>query len=286
MRIAIGLPNAIPEVGGRQLVEWARRAEAAGFSSLGTIGRIIWDGHEELVALAAAAGATSRIRLATTVLIGPARESVLLAKQAATLDSISGGRFTLGLGVGWREDDFTATGHDFSGRGRALEKQIRLLREVWQGKPVAAGGPVGPRPSAQDGPEILLGGGVPSALRRAGRLADAFMAAPSPPDAVRQQYAVVEEAARDVARDAPRLLVAGYFALGEEAERGRKNMADYYDAGGEGFVQAMTAGLLTTPEAIRHVATGLEGVGVDELFLWPAVDDLTQVDRLREALPN
>src|SRR5262245_28562178 len=147
LKIAIGLPNAIPRTHGAHLIEWARRAEAAGFSSLGTIGRIVFDCHEELIALAAAAGATQRIGLATTVMVGPVHEPVHLAKQAATLDAVSGGRFTLGLGVGWRDDDFVATGTDFRRRGERLEEQIAILRRVWSGEPLSERvGPVGPRP--------------------------------------------------------------------------------------------------------------------------------------------
>ena len=109
MKIAIGLPNSLPRTSGPDLIAWAREAEEHGFSSLGTIGRVVYDSHEELVALAACAAVTSRIGLATTLLVSPVREPVLLAKQAATLDAISGGRLSLGLGVGWRDDDFRAT---------------------------------------------------------------------------------------------------------------------------------------------------------------------------------
>lgn len=286
MKIAIGLPVAIPGARGSVFVEWARLAEGAGFSSLGTIGRVVFDCHEELVALAAAAGATRRIGLATTVMIGPVREPVLLAKQAATLDAISGGRLTLGLGVGWRDDDFLATGTDFKRRGALLEEQIAVARRVWAGQPPRdGGGRVGPAPARAGGPELLLGGTARAALERAGRLGDAFLTPPVPPEAMTQMARTVDEARKASGRKAPlRLLGASYFALGDDvAERARQNMAAYYAAGGQDFVDAMTAGLLTSPEAVRRAIEGVASTGADEMFLWPAVDELSQVERLAKA---
>jgi alkanesulfonate monooxygenase SsuD/methylene tetrahydromethanopterin reductase-like flavin-dependent oxidoreductase (luciferase family) len=107
MDVGIGLPNAVPGVDRTGTIDWARRAEGAGFASLGTIGRIAYPNYEELISLAAAAAVTERIRVVTDVLLAPLRtNTALLAKQAATLDSLSGGRLVLGLAPGGREDDF------------------------------------------------------------------------------------------------------------------------------------------------------------------------------------
>ncbi|CAN5605486.1 hypothetical protein BH18ACT1_BH18ACT1_10080 [soil metagenome] len=134
MDIGIGLPNSLLGVRGPELIEWARRSEDAGFSVLGSIGRIVYDTHEELVALAAAAGATSRIDLMTTVLVGPPRQAVLLAKQAATLSAVSGGRFRLGVGLGPRDDDWLALGADPSGKGARLDSTLETCLAVWRGE--------------------------------------------------------------------------------------------------------------------------------------------------------
>src|SRR5438046_9388710 len=122
LKVGLGLPNADKSLhDGRLLVEIARRAEALGFSTLGTIGRVAYPSFEEMVTLAAAAGATERIGLMTDTLLATTRQPVLLAKQAATLDQLSGGRFVLGIGAGGREDDFTVTGSGFHDRGKRLD---------------------------------------------------------------------------------------------------------------------------------------------------------------------
>jgi alkanesulfonate monooxygenase SsuD/methylene tetrahydromethanopterin reductase-like flavin-dependent oxidoreductase (luciferase family) len=126
MDVGIGLPNAVPDTEGRTLVDWARQADEAGFSTLGTIGRLVYPNYEELIALAAAAAVTGRIRLTTSVLLAPLHtNTALFAKQAASLDRISGGRLVLGLGIGGREDDFAASGLTMAGGGASTSSWPR-----------------------------------------------------------------------------------------------------------------------------------------------------------------
>lgn len=109
MDVGVGLPNAVPGTSGANLLEWARRADARGFSSLGTIDRVAYDNYEPLIALAAAAAVTERIGLCTSVLLGPLRTNPTdLAKKSLSLNALSNGRFTLGVGLGGREDDLLA----------------------------------------------------------------------------------------------------------------------------------------------------------------------------------
>ncbi|MGH9247442.1 MAG: LLM class flavin-dependent oxidoreductase [Acidimicrobiales bacterium] len=225
MDIGIGLPNALVDVQGPRLIEWAVRAERAGFSVLGTIGRIVYHSHEELIAFAAAAGATSRIEMMSTVMVGP-RQPVLLAKQSATLSAASDGRFRLGLGIGGRDDDWLALGVNPTRRGARLEALIATCRSVWAGEPPeGAENPVGPRPV---NPRIVLGGYTESAWRRAGRLADGFVAGPMPPEAVAHAFGVVRQGADDAGRATPALYAARYFALGDEAQdEADRNAASY-----------------------------------------------------------
>ncbi len=121
MKVGIGLP-AIPEVKGQMVLDWAKKVDAGPFSSLGSIDRIAYGNHEPLIMLAAAAGVTQRVRLMTSILLAPLRNTGVLAKQLATLDAISGGRLTAGLAVGGRADDYRAAPASFHDRGKRFEE--------------------------------------------------------------------------------------------------------------------------------------------------------------------
>ena len=282
MNVGIGLPNSLLEVDGHELVTWARRAEQSGFSVLTTIGRIAYSSHEELIALAGAAGATERIALMPTVLVAPPRQVVLLAKQAATLQAVSGGRFRLGLGIGGRDDDWLALGEQPSNKGQRLEECIAACRSIWAGaRPDGALLPVGPQPS--DLP-IVLGGYSEPAFRRAGRLADAFVAGPMPPEAVAGAYAVVKASAAEAQREAPPLYAARYVAIGGDvATEADSNARSYYGFAGDQMVNMVQDAILRSPDAVRQTIDSLEKVGVTEVCLWPLARSIDQIDRIAEA---
>src|SRR2546425_9934883 len=167
MKIGIGHPGTIPGVQGQLILEWARKADAGPFSSLGSLDRLVYPKYDALIPLRAAAAVTQRILLMTTVLLATLHNGVLLAKQAASLDALSGGRLTLGLGVGAREDDFRAAPASFHDRGKRFEQQLELMTRIWSGQPVDdETGPIGPSPVQPGGPEVLFGGSSPAAISR------------------------------------------------------------------------------------------------------------------------
>src|SRR5215210_3424514 len=185
MDVGIGLPSAVRGVDRRGIVDWARRADEAGFASLGTLDRLVYPNFESLVALSAAAAVTERIRLVTDILLAPLRSNTaLFAKQAATLDQLSGGRLVLGLSPGGREDDYEVSGVDFHRRGRIFDAQLEELRGLWRGE-----GGVGPAPARGERPGLMIGGTVDAAFRRAARYADGWTAGGAPPD----QFAAARE---------------------------------------------------------------------------------------------
>jgi alkanesulfonate monooxygenase SsuD/methylene tetrahydromethanopterin reductase-like flavin-dependent oxidoreductase (luciferase family) len=277
--IGIGIPNSVRGTRGPQLLEWARRAEAAGFSSLATIGRVAYPNYEELIVLAAAGAVTERIRLLPNILLAPTRSTAELAKQAATVQELSGGRLTLGIGVGGREDDYLLTGRDFHGRGRVFDQQLADLRRVFAGEPLAEGGtPVVPAPGNVP---ILIGGASDAAVRRTVEYGIGWTAGGAPPQMVGPFVQRVRAAWRDAGREgAPRIVALNYFGLGDTAEQSHANLVDYYRILGPETAEMVASSAHRSPEAIRDVIAAFQEAGVDELILDPTVGDPAQVDLL------
>jgi alkanesulfonate monooxygenase SsuD/methylene tetrahydromethanopterin reductase-like flavin-dependent oxidoreductase (luciferase family) len=285
MEIGIGLPNAVPGATGPGLLEWARLAEEAGFSTLASIGAVSYPNFEELTVFAAAAAVTQRIRLTTNVLIAPARSSAELAKQGATVDQLSGGRLTLGFGVGWRQADFSLTGRDFEGRGARFDQQLRDLRTAWAGEPLAPETrPVSPRP-VQDPIPILIGGTNTAAVRRVVEHGVGWTAGGLPPDAVAEFAQRVKAAWSDAGREgAPRIVALVYYGLGDTESESRHSIFDYYEPRGEQVAGMIADSVLRSPDAIRGALAAYEQAGVDELVLDPSVADPRQVGLLAEVV--
>jgi alkanesulfonate monooxygenase SsuD/methylene tetrahydromethanopterin reductase-like flavin-dependent oxidoreductase (luciferase family) len=278
MDIAIGLPNAVPGTTGDQLTEWARRAEARGFSSLGTIDRIAYPNIEPLVALAAAAAVTERIGLATTVLLGPLRENpVALAKQVASLHAISGQRMTLGIGLGGREDDYDLAGVETETRGKDLDTMLERIWEVWKGEEVG--------PDTASHPRVLVGGSVEASFKRAARFGDGWIAAGAPPEQFAQWRQDFERAWSESGRsEAPQNAALAYFSLGERAEEDAKAyLTDYYAWLGEDIANFIVAGAAKDADAVKQTLAAFEEAGCQELFLFASSSDPQQVDLLADA---
>lgn len=285
MKVGIGMP-AVPGMSGAMVLEWAKKSDQGPFSSLATIDRLAYGNYEPMTVLAAAAGVTQRIRLMTSILLAPIRNGGVLAKQAASLDAISGGRLSLGFGVGNREDDYLAAPAPFRDRGRRFDEQLALMKRIWAGERVGdAVGPVGPPPSRPGGPEILIGAFSPVALVRAGKWADGFLGALMPPDQLQQMFGAVQQSWQSAGRSGqPRLVVAGYYSLGPDAaQSGEDYIRDYYSFAGP-MADQIVQSMMTSPEAIKGAMQAYEAVGADELILWPTVARLDQVDRLADAL--
>jgi alkanesulfonate monooxygenase SsuD/methylene tetrahydromethanopterin reductase-like flavin-dependent oxidoreductase (luciferase family) len=285
VRIGVGLPNPVLDVPGRLLVDWAARAEERGFSSLATIDRLAYSSYDSLTALTAAAAVTDRIGLVTNILLEPAYNPVLLAKVTASLDQISEGRLTLGLGVGGRPDDYELAGRPFAGRGTRFDADLELLHQAWAGEPVAGSRfPVGPTATRGRVP-LLIGGQPELAAPRAARWDAGFTIGGAPPEmaggAIEQFMAAFERAG---GKGRPRVLALSYFSLGEDhAEESLHNLRTYYGFLGD-WAERVAGGASRTPDAIQTTAAAFEKLGVDELIFDPTVANLDQVDRLAEVV--
>jgi alkanesulfonate monooxygenase SsuD/methylene tetrahydromethanopterin reductase-like flavin-dependent oxidoreductase (luciferase family) len=285
MDIGIGLPSTIPGIPGRLILEWATAAEEAGFSTLGTIDRVVYANLETVPTMAAAAAVTERIGLTTAILIAPYRgNGALLAKQLATVDSISGGRLSVGIAVGGREDDYEATGSPFKERGHVFDQQLAEMRAVWAQEPRGYAGPIGPAPVQAGGPPLLIGGNAAAAYRRMAEYGAGWIAGGGGP----QMFAAGADQARQAWREAgregePRLAALAYASLGQDAEsHARRYLGDYYAFLGD-FAAQIAAGALTSPQAVADAMTAYEDAGCDELILFPCNPDLTQVSLIAEA---
>ena len=278
MDIGIGLPNAVRGADRAGIVEWAIRAERAGFSTLGTIDRIVFANLESLVALAAAGAVTERIGLATDILIAPLRaNTALLAKQAASIEAIAGpGRLTLGLAVGGREDDFAAGGVDFHRRGRIFERQLGELRSHWSGETG-----VGPEAS----PALLVGGTSDAAVRRVARHGDGWTSGGGGPDGFARVLPQVLEAWQAEGREGrPRTQALCYFGLGPSAaENVQRALGDYYGFAGP-YAESLIASAPKDEGAMRDLLARFEQTGVDEVVCFPTSTDPEQVDLLASAV--
>ena len=280
MQIGVGLPNGVPGTDGQLLIEWAKRADEGPFSSLGVVDRLVYDSYEPLIALAAAASVTRRVRLATTIIVGLLHNTAMLAKMAASLDALSDGRLVLGMAVGARKEDYDVAGVDYHSRGKRLSEQLIALRTLWEE------GTISPKAARPNGPPLLVGGLSDSGFARMARYTDGYIHGGGPPRAFARAADKARAAWQDFGRPSrPQLWAQGYFAFGNEAtiEIATGYMKDYYAFTGP-FAERIAAGLLTTPQAVAQFARGYEEAGCDELVLFPAVPDLKQLEQLANVL--
>ena len=280
MRVGIGLPNAVRGVDRAGIVEWAQRAERAGFASLGTLDRLVYANYESLIALAAAAAVTERIELVTDILIAPLRSiTALLAKLAATIDSLSGGRLTLGLAPGGRRDDFEASGVDFSRRGRVFDQQLDEMTAVWRGE-----GGIGPAPRRDGRPGLLIGGRTDAAYQRAATYADGWTIGGGSPDMVAQALDKLTEAWNAAGRvGRARTMALFYFALGQDAEEMASDSLGHYYAFLGDYAQQVVASAAKDTDTVKQYLAGFEAAGTDDVICFPTSADVSQVDLLAEA---
>jgi alkanesulfonate monooxygenase SsuD/methylene tetrahydromethanopterin reductase-like flavin-dependent oxidoreductase (luciferase family) len=279
--IGIGLPTTLPGATGDQVVEWARRADAAGFSSLGTIDRLVYSNYEPLVALGAAAAVTERARLITSIALLPFRQNAaLVAKQAASVHALSGGRLVLGVAVGGRPDDFEASGVPMEGRGERIEEMLDEIKRLWAGEQRGYAGGIGPD-VADDPPAIIVGGQIDAAFRRAARYGAGWIMGAAPPESLGPARDKLESAFREAGRDEkPRALALTYFSLDDDAEdQTRRTIGHYYSFVPE-YADMVVAGTAKGEDEVRERVRAFEEQGCDELVMFPASPDPGQVDRL------
>jgi probable F420-dependent oxidoreductase len=289
MKIGAMLPHLGTGMGPAAIVEAARRAEELGYDSLWVIERLLYptnprspypvtpDGSlpkmyaralTPIETLAYVAAHTSRIALGTSVLIMPLHNPVMLARQLATLDVLSGGRLRVGLGQGWSLDEIEAAGGTPKGRAARADEFVQVLKAIWTTDPVEFSGQffsmprstLQPKPIQSPHPPIYMAAYVPGALERVGRTANGWMPSGVPLGATGPMMRQVREAARVAGRDPNALelvIFAGGAILGQSPGAGRPDFVGTLD------------------EVRRDVATARE-LGATEIIFMPgySTDDL------------
>jgi alkanesulfonate monooxygenase SsuD/methylene tetrahydromethanopterin reductase-like flavin-dependent oxidoreductase (luciferase family) len=221
---------------------------------------------------------TERIGLATTVLLGPLRPNpVAVAKQVLSVHALSGGRMTMGIGLGGREDDYEHAEVDTETRGKDLDAMLARIKEVWEGDEMG--------PHTGSAPRILVGGSVEASFERAARFGDGWIAAGAPPDQFAKWREDFEKTWSGSGRsEAPQNAALAYFSLGDRAEEEAKGyLTDYYAWLGEDIANFIADSAAKDPDTVKQYVSAFADAGCQELFLFPSSNDPQQVDLLADA---
>jgi alkanesulfonate monooxygenase SsuD/methylene tetrahydromethanopterin reductase-like flavin-dependent oxidoreductase (luciferase family) len=290
MKLGIGLPNTMAhETDRRLMLEWARLADEAGFDLLGTIDKPNYDSWEPLATVAGVAGVTERAKLATTILQLPCRNETLVAKQAAVVDQLSGGRLVLGVAQGGRKDDYEVLDAPFEGRSERFESQVGRIRELWTNARESDRdhGVLGPAP-VQDPPPIWIGASQAKAVERALRIGDGFIFGTIGSELMGKMTPGIREGA--AAQGKREFTVAGLAYCGVGADPAKalaeaaRHVVRYY---GQLWTEPENLIHHGPPAKIAEEVKAYADGGLDVLILFPEIPSLEQVELLAEhVLPD
>ena len=292
-KIGLCFVNPAPQIQPGYVTTLAKKAEEIGLHSLWVIDRIAYDNLEPLTLLATAAGVTTNIRLGTSVLLVGPRHPTLLAKTVATLDFISGGRFTLGVGFGSRENDFTAVGLSFEHRGSRAEEALKLMKRLWTEEGVTHKGrffqlenvTIGPRPIQRPHPPIWTGGGAEIALKRAARLADGYICGSSAIPEFPAIWEKISGFAVAAGRKPEAIEKAGltYMSIDENRAKAVEDCAAYLNRYyGKVRMDVEKTFIVGAPEACAERIRLLFSKGLNTLIIGLARPDAKQLDLFGE----
>ena len=274
------------------VVNFAKKCEQMGADSMWTIDRVAYDNLESLTILAAAAATTRKIRLGTSVLLAGLRHPALLAKTVATLDFISNGRLTLGVGFGSRESDFSAVEIPWEARGSRAVEGIQLMKRLWTEENVTHKGrffnvqnlTLGPRPIQKPIP-IWTGGSADIALKRAGTWANGFICGSSAIPDFPSTWEKVAQYARAAGRDPKEIEKAGltFMAVNDDHDKAVKTVEGYVMRYyGRLRADVANTSLVGSPAAVAERIEAFLSRGLDTLIIGVADPDPRQLDLFGE----
>jgi len=291
--IGLAWVNPAPLTKPENVVNFAKKCEAMGCQSMWTIDRIAYDNLEPLTVLAAAAGVTQKIRLGTSVLLGNLRHASHIAKIVSTLDFISNGRVTLGLGFGSRESDYKAVEIPFEHRGSRAVEQVQLMKRLWTEDSVTFKGKfynvenlsLGPKPIQKPHPPIWTGGSAEVALKRAGTWADGFICGSSAIPDFPSTWEKIAGYARANGRDPNKISKAGltFMAIHDDQNKAVKAVEDYVMRYyGRLRADVANTSLVGSPAAVTERIGAFLARGLDTLIIGVADPDPRQLDLFGE----
>lgn len=287
MKLGIGLPTWHGNlVRAADVLDWARLADDAGFHSLAVHDKPAHDTWDPLAALASVAPVTRRARLLTGALILPLRDEALVAKQAAVIDQVSGGRLDLGVSVGIRADDFELAGRELRGRGARFERQLERLIGLWADARATrdTGAAAGPAPIQEPHPRLWIGGYADAAIGRAVRFGHGYLFGAPPVALIEARIPLIREAARAAGRSELPIAALAYVLPTEdrsELATGEALLVRYYGALGKPFTDRVITG---SPSAVVDAVGRYEAAGLDILHLLPVSTSTDVVERLAAAV--
>jgi alkanesulfonate monooxygenase SsuD/methylene tetrahydromethanopterin reductase-like flavin-dependent oxidoreductase (luciferase family) len=290
MKIGLCFPYTQPSMDRATMLEWFRRVEEGPFSSLSCGERMVGTSVEMGTTLAAAAATTERIRIVPTLYVLPMHPAIWVAKHAATLDLISGGRVTITVGVGGRPHDYRCMERKMQGMHVRMDEQIEQIKAIWRGElPFEGTEPVGPTPVQPGGPPILAGVMGPKATKRAAKWADGVYSwsGHADRDDIAGQLERVRAAWDEAGRsEKPRHVAGFWYSLAPDAPRRLYDYVyKYLRVAGEELATGM-AKLQTrsNPDAVREALDAYEELGVEEVMLNSATAEMAEIDGLLEVM--
>jgi len=288
MRIGVVFPQTEIGADAGAVRAYAEHVEGLGYAHLLAYDHVVgadpmvhagWDGfydlhdtfHEPLVTFGYLAAVTTSLELVTGIVILPQRQTVLVAKQAAEVDLLSGGRLRLGVGLGWNAVEYEALGEDFSNRGKRSGEQVELMRKLWTEESVTyhgsyhrvTGAGIAPLPIQRPIP-VWFGAASPRAYRRAGRLGDGWFPMVGPGPQLEQALQAVTQAATEAGRDPAQIAMEGRVSWNGNADDLADGLRVWAEAGASHIsINTMKAGLASVDD---HLAALTTAAGIARAF--------------------
>ena len=289
------MPVMEPDLDAGTLKAWAHVIDGGPFSSLCWGERIAFDNPEALTLLGALAAWTDRVRLVTTVVVPQLHDPVMLAKQLATGDMLSGGRLTVGIGVGGRHEDYHAVGADPATRTmRGMAERVAVMKRIWSGDRVTESVvPVGPPPAQAGGPKLLVGTMGPKTVRSAAVWADGLAGTTLDLDLDKQNelFEVARAAWAEAGKRKPHLATSFWFAIGDGDDaraQMHRHLRRYMNWIPSDVVDAMapTTGWAGTDDELLDVLRRFADSGTDEIHLIPTSSNIDQARRVADVVED